>query len=99
MANRNGLPGIEAEFERAELGDARLNKRLMSFASAFANAPDESLPEMAGSIAEREAHYRLLNNERVEVRAPPRGPHPAEPEPSSGGKARSHCARHDLVRP
>jgi hypothetical protein len=69
MSKRSGLPSVDAEFEAADLGDERLNRRLSSFATAFANAPDKSFPQMASSESELEAHYRLLGNERVDFGA------------------------------
>lgn len=53
------------EFRESDLGDERLNKRLVKLAEQIAKAPDLSFPRAAGSDAAREATYRFLNNERV----------------------------------
>jgi hypothetical protein len=61
-------PGFSAasEVESADLGDARLNRRLVKIVDAMSAKPDGSIPQQAGSEAEREATYQFLNNSRVE---------------------------------
>ena len=59
------LPAIEAEFEDVDLGDSRRNARLKRVASRVAMAPGESFPSLMSSVAEREALYRLFNNDNV----------------------------------
>jgi len=61
------LEGMSSEFEGAELGDARLAKRLVSIADAAVAAPSASLPEQAGNDAALEATYRFLNNDSVQA--------------------------------
>jgi hypothetical protein len=53
------------EFKGAELGDQRLNKRLLGLAEQLAPQPERSVPAAAGGDAALEATYRFLNNERV----------------------------------
>ena len=53
------------EFGGAELGDRRLEARLLRMAEAAMARPAASLPKMAGSDAELEATYRLLNHPRL----------------------------------
>lgn len=59
------LGGIGPEFADVDLGDARRNVRLQGIAERVAAKPSESFPRLVTSIAEREALYRLLNNDRV----------------------------------
>lgn len=64
---------IRAEYEGADLGDSRLDGRLVRIAEQLARAPSTSLPKAAGSDAELEATYRFLGNDRVspeEIMAP-----------------------------
>lgn len=65
---------VNAEFDGAQLPDARLNARLAKLVAAASLDPAASLPKMMGSEAEREAAYRFLSNERVEFDAV-LGPH------------------------
>lgn len=53
------------EVELADLGDVRLNQRLMKIVAAMAARPDASLPEQAGSESAREATYEFHRNPRV----------------------------------
>lgn len=55
----------EREFGGAELGDRRLEARVLRMAAAAMARPAASLPKMAGSDAELEATYRLLNHPRL----------------------------------
>src|SRR3954471_16789672 len=58
---------LKEEFEGAEVGDWRLRDRLMRVSEALDVAPAKSIPGAAKSIAEREAAYRLLGNQRVSM--------------------------------
>jgi len=53
------------EMESVELGDKRLDKRVVQVLSAFGNRPTASIPTACGGHAEITAAYRLFNNERV----------------------------------
>lgn len=66
---RSEVPSAVAEFEGAELGDARLAARLLKFVQAMQDDPAAGFPKAARTVAEREANYRLLNNERVDIDA------------------------------
>jgi len=57
---------ITAEFEGAELADARLNRRLVLLAQSLASDPAASFPVATKTEAGLEAAYRFLNNPRVE---------------------------------
>lgn len=59
------LAPLCAEFADVELGDARLDRRLLQIAEAAEKAPGASLPEQAGSSTALEATYRFLSNDRV----------------------------------
>src|SRR5450755_1277354 len=61
------LRGIETEFEGAELGDRRLDYRLVNIAQAFQEDPSVSVPSALGDEASLEGAYRLLRNESVSV--------------------------------
>ena len=53
------------EFGGAELGDARLSRRLVRMGAAAMAMPAASLPKMMGTDAELEATYRLLNHPSI----------------------------------
>lgn len=65
VANR---VGIRREFEAVDLGDKRLDARLVGVATRIAAAPSESFPKMVASEGEREGLYRFLSNPRVSWR-------------------------------
>lgn len=58
-------PELRAEYEGGQLGDARLDRRLVSLAPVLASEPDASFPAVTGDDAELEATYRFLSNDRV----------------------------------
>lgn len=49
------------EFSGAELGDARLNKRLIKLAARFADKPTASIPGACSDWAETQAFYRFFD--------------------------------------
>jgi hypothetical protein len=55
---------LSAEFDEADLGDARLNRRLLKLAGSVADRPGESFPK-ALDDAELEAAYRFFGNDQV----------------------------------
>ena len=57
--------GIEAEFDKSNLGDRRRTKRLLRIASSFSSHAGESIPQALGTERDREATYRFLNNSNV----------------------------------
>src|SRR5690242_19203732 len=57
------------ELEGIDLGDARLEGRVRRIVAALEKAPAAGFPAAVGTVAEREAVYRLLGNERVEMKA------------------------------
>lgn len=56
---------IRDEYDHADLGDERLNRRLERLAEQLAKAPATSFPKAAASDSELEATYRFLGNDRV----------------------------------
>lgn len=78
MSKSSSLVGdIRDEFCEAELGDQRLQQRLVAIAEAIAEGPAQSLPRATKTIAAREAAYRFLENRRVTMDAI-LGPHRRE---------------------
>src|SRR5262245_27489081 len=56
---------LAAEMATAELGDARLSRRLGLIIGAVARRPGESLPKTLVSAAALEATYRFMSNQSV----------------------------------
>lgn len=50
----------------AELGDERLNKRLIRLVERLGDKPTASIPTACGGWAETQAVYRFLANEKVD---------------------------------
>jgi hypothetical protein len=64
------MDGIAATFAQehfgaADLGDERLNARLLSVADQLAAHPSETFPKKFHSPADLQAFYRLMENKRV----------------------------------
>ena len=53
------------ELKTVNLGDARLNRRLMTAVEQLAEHPAQSVPQACGSASAAKAVYRLWDNERV----------------------------------
>ena len=49
------------EFSGADLGDARLDKRLVRIVETFADKPTASIPEACGDWGATQATYRFFN--------------------------------------
>ena len=54
-----------SDFSNVRLGDARLDRRLLSISRALQERPSESFPRALGEDAALEGFYRFLANERV----------------------------------
>lgn len=54
-----------AEMSTVNLGDERLNKRLISLLNTLGNHPQESIPVACGGWAESKAAYRFFGNQQV----------------------------------
>ena len=63
--NTTSVPSVAQEFEKIDLGDPRLDRRVKQIVARCAEAPDHSFPELMSSRSELELTYRLLGNERV----------------------------------
>jgi hypothetical protein len=55
----------DVEFAHADLGDLRLNRRVVRIAKSLAAAPKDSIPTASDGLAETLAVYRFLDNEKV----------------------------------
>jgi hypothetical protein len=55
----------EQEFADLDLGDARLNRRLVQLAETFARQPQASIPSACGGWAETKGAYRFFGAESV----------------------------------
>lgn len=53
------------EFAAADLGDGRLNKRLIKLVDRFADKPTASIPGACGDCAETKAAYRFLSQKKI----------------------------------
>src|SRR5688572_5455923 len=60
---------IRKEFAGVDLGDARLNARLLKVVQRVAASPADSFPKVSASDSELEALYRLLRNDAVDWEA------------------------------
>src|SRR4051794_18656506 len=54
------------ELRHADLGDQRLNRRLVKLVDDLLNAPQASVPEASGDWAATKAAYRFWDNPRVD---------------------------------
>jgi Transposase DNA-binding/Transposase DDE domain len=63
---RPAIRDATAEFSNAQLGDARLDKRLQAIVARAVISPGASFPKMVPTVAEREALYRFVENDRVD---------------------------------
>lgn len=54
-----------AEFAMADLGDGRLNKRLIKLADRFADKPTASIPGACGDWAETQGTFRFLRQKKI----------------------------------
>lgn len=51
------------EFATVDLGDKRLNRRLVAVAQQWADKPSHSIPGACGGWGDKAAAYRMLDNE------------------------------------
>ena len=56
------------EFATVDLGDKRLNKRLIKVVQQWADKPTQSIPTAAGGWGDTAAAYRMLDNKRCDWR-------------------------------
>jgi hypothetical protein len=69
MTTSTPLSWAEQELQRADLGDRRLNQRLIQLVSDVAARPESSLPQASGTWAATKAAYRFFDNDRVRPQA------------------------------
>ena len=55
------------EFKGVDLGDKRLNSRLIKLCDAFSQAPESPINQACADWAETKAAYRFFKNENVEI--------------------------------
>lgn len=56
---------VDAEYGQVDLGDRRLNRRVLACARAIAEQPRAGFPQIFEDESQLEGHYRLMNNERA----------------------------------
>jgi hypothetical protein len=59
---------VDEELAGAELGDVRLDLRLMRIVETLARHAEQSVPQMCGNWAETKAAYGFWGNDRVDWR-------------------------------
>jgi hypothetical protein len=57
---------VTQELGHAELGDARLSKRLVKVVEDLAEQPEASVPQACGDWAATKGAYRFWDNDKVE---------------------------------
>jgi hypothetical protein len=60
---------VSAEFEGANLGDARRNKRLIRIVQALVRRPEVGFPQAMPAVSELEAFYRFVESDRIDFDA------------------------------
>lgn len=65
MRQENEQAWAEEEFGEADMGDKRLNARLVQLAGVLGEKPQDSLPDASGDPATLKAAYRFFDNEQV----------------------------------
>lgn len=68
VINDNG-DWAQLEFENVDLGDKRLQKRLIKIAQDFTKQPNASIPKSSGNWADTKASHRFFSNYRVSDKA------------------------------
>src|SRR5258707_156166 len=58
---------LTSEFSGCELGDKRLDKRLISIINSLIGSPEKSFPEAFANSAELEGFYRFVENPYVKL--------------------------------
>lgn len=77
QARASGGQWADEEFGRAKLGDERRTKRLVKVAEGAMNQPNGQVTATFGKGADREAAFRLIENEDVPVEEVARAAHEA----------------------
>lgn len=66
MLQEQGKTWAESEFAKANLGDKRLTRRLISIANDLAGSPTSSIPQACKTWANTKAAYRFFDNDNVD---------------------------------
>ena len=61
------LDWVNEELNKIDLGDKRLDKRILRLVSSMGNNPEASIPQACGTHASTKAAYRFFNNSHVEA--------------------------------
>jgi hypothetical protein len=61
------LDWVNEELNKIDLGDKRLNGRILKLVSAMGNNPEASIPQACGTHASTKAAYRFFNNSHIEA--------------------------------
>jgi len=64
-AGTESVEWVTQEFTRADLGDKRLDRRLVKTAEQLAKSPASPINEACGNWASTQAAYRLFNNPKA----------------------------------
>lgn len=67
MNNGDEKSWAAEEFANVDLGDKRLNKRLIHLCDRFSDAPESSINQACEDWSETKAAYRFFQNESVEI--------------------------------
>lgn len=59
---------VESEFKIVDLGDKRLNKRLMEISENFANEPESPINQASKNWSETKAAYRFFKNDDIDYK-------------------------------
>ena len=68
-AGTQSVEWVQQEFAQADLGDKRLDRRLIKTAERLANSPISPINEACGDWASTQAAYRLFDNEKASPEA------------------------------
>lgn len=69
MNNKNETGWASEEFAEVNLGDKRLNQRLINLCDKFSEAPESPINQACEDWSETKAAYRFFQNEKVETSA------------------------------
>ena len=66
MKNKDEISWASEEFADVDLGDTRLNTRLMKICDRFSESPESPINQACADWAESKAAYRFFQNDKVE---------------------------------
>lgn len=65
MSNEHEISWATEEFENADLGDKRLNRRLMKICDSFSEFPESPISQACEDRPGSKAAYRFFKNDKV----------------------------------